>query len=195
VTVHTLSRRACLAALSTVGLIASDASDAFAEPLPANLQGELIVKLAPYDKALPARAGDQLVVVIVSKPNDTETDHWALVLQTTLRQTSRIAGLPHTEIVVPYRGAADLARRCREQRASMVVIPSAIGHDVEAIRVAFEGMNVLTVAPEADLVRRGIVLGFEVFSGKPKLFFNLLQARRQNVSMSADVLKLMTVYQ
>src|SRR5688572_26859631 len=112
------------------------ARGAWAEPLPANLQGELIIKLAPYDKALPSRAGAQVRIVIVNKNGDAETEHWALVLRTTLGRTSVIAGLPHTEIVAAYRGAADLARQCREQRATVVVVPSSIGNDVEAIRLA-----------------------------------------------------------
>jgi hypothetical protein len=53
----------------------------------------------------------------------------------------------------------------------------------------------LTVAPDQELVRHGVVLGFELVSGKPKLFLNLPQANRQNVALSAEVMKLMTVYQ
>ena len=46
-----------------------------------------------------------------------------------------------------------------------------------------------------DYVKEGIVLGFDVVSGRPKLLFNLPQARLQKVALTATVLKLMTVYE
>jgi hypothetical protein len=44
-------------------------------------------------------------------------------------------------------------------------------------------------------VPAGIVLGFDVVSGRPKLLVNLTQAKRQNVSLRAEALKLMKVYE
>jgi hypothetical protein len=54
---------------------------------------------------------------------------------------------------------------------------------------------VLSVAAVADYVREGIVLGFDVISGHPKLLFNLPQAKLQKVALKASVLKLMTVFE
>ena len=51
----------------------------------------------------------------------------------------------------------------------------------------------MSVASVPDYVQGGIVLGFDVVSGRPKLLFNLTQARLQNVDLRAAVLKLMTV--
>jgi hypothetical protein len=47
----------------------------------------------------------------------------------------------------------------------------------------------------ADYVPAGIVLGFDLVSGRPKLVVNLSQARRQHVDFRAEVLKLMKVYE
>jgi hypothetical protein len=52
---------------------------------------------------------------------------------------------------------------------------------------------VLTVASSAQDVENGIVLGFDVISGKPKLVVSLTQARKQNVAFNAAVLKMMKV--
>src|SRR5258706_418637 len=54
---------------------------------------------------------------------------------------------------------------------------------------------VLRVAAVPDYVRDGIVLGFDVVSGRPKLLFNLPQAKLQKVALAASVLKLMTVFE
>jgi hypothetical protein len=163
-------------------------------PLPTALQAELIVKLAAYDKSLRARAGDPIRIFIVSMAGDDASDLWANQLKTELERTERIIGLLHVESIVRYSGAAALAAACRTQRPGIVVLATAIGADAENIRTALDGVNVLTIVQGADYVRQGVVLGFELVSGKPKLFFNIAQANRQGVVMSADVLKLMTVY-
>jgi len=45
-----------------------------------------------------------------------------------------------------------------------------------------------------DYVPAGIVLGFDLVSGRPKLLVNIEQAKKQQVSLPASVLKLMKVY-
>ena len=46
-----------------------------------------------------------------------------------------------------------------------------------------------------DYVPGGIVLGFDVVSGRPKLLVHLTQAKRQNVALRAEALKLMRVFE
>jgi hypothetical protein len=95
---------------------------------------------------------------------------------------------------VSFAGAVPFVEACKAKRAAIVLVTDALGPEVEGLRAAFEGVNVLTVGPSADMSRRGLVLGFELVSCRPKLFINLTQAGKQNVVMSADVLKLMTLY-
>jgi hypothetical protein len=61
-------------------------------------------------------------------------------------------------------------------------------------REALSGVDVLSVSPVPEYVEQGIVLGFDVVSGKPRLLVNLGQARLQHVALRAEVLKLMKVY-
>jgi hypothetical protein len=67
--------------------------------------------------------------------------------------------------------------------------------EVEGIRTALDGVNVLTVSAVADYVPRGIVLGFDLVGGHPKMLIHLTQARRQHVAFMSDVLKLMQVFE
>jgi hypothetical protein len=53
----------------------------------------------------------------------------------------------------------------------------------------------LTVAAIPDYVELGVVLGFDVLSGRPKLLVHLGQARRQHVDLRADLLKLARVFE
>lgn len=67
--------------------------------------------------------------------------------------------------------------------------------ELEAIRLALEGVNVLSVGSVARYVAKGTVLGFDVVAGRPKILVNLRQAKRQNVNFDSELLKISTVIQ
>lgn len=167
---------------------------ATSDPLPAALQADLVVKVASYDRNMRARAGASVRILVVARNND-EDARWSLQLRAQLGRTETIAGLPHSEGAVAYTNATDLAGSAKNEHAAIVVISASLSEESDAIRTAFDGVDVLTAAPDAEMTRRGMVLGFELSGGKPKLFLNLRVAGRQNVALSAEVLKLMTVYQ
>jgi len=52
---------------------------------------------------------------------------------------------------------------------------------------------VLSVGAVARYVQRGITLSFDLVDGKPKLLLGLGAANKQGVSLSGNVLTLMTV--
>ena len=165
-----------------------------ADPLPVNLQSDLLAKVAGYDKNLRARAGDVVRTVIVTKAGDEEAS-WAQSLRSGLAAKDRIAGLPHSESIVVANKVDAVATQCKAERVAIVVISASFLDDSASIANAFDGANILTVTPDQELTRRSVVLGFELVSGKPKLFLNQALATKQNVAMSAEVMKLMTVYQ
>jgi len=78
---------------------------------------------------------------------------------------------------------------------AIVFVTPGFADDVDAIRGALDGVDVLSASAVADYVPKGVVLGFDLVSGKPKLLVNLTQAKKQQVDLSSDVLKLMKVYE
>jgi hypothetical protein len=161
--------------------------------VPAALQADVLAKLVKYDRNFAARAGQMVQVVLVTKSSATSTLS-AAAMKSALERLEVIGGLPHRQTVVPYTGAAALAKRCREEHAAIVYVTPDFQTDIEALRAALTGVDVLTVSAVPDYVPNGIVLGFELVSGKPQLILNLTQARQQNINFKADVLPLMKVY-
>lgn len=172
------------------------ARDAAAEdvPVPTSLQAELLAKVAAYDRNLQARAGDRVHVLLVQKPGDDDSARAIVQMQGALGQIGSIGGMPHDEAVVSWGGAAALAQTIRAQRVAIVYFTPGFSGDIDAIRAALAGVDVLSVAAVPDYVPRGIVLGFDIVEGKPKLLVNLSQAAKQNVAFKAEVLKMMRVY-
>jgi hypothetical protein len=135
-----------------------------------------------------------LQLLLVTKPSDAESVRVVTRMQSALHALPQIGGLPHDEQTLNFTTAADLARVCRAQHIAIVFVGPGHGDDLPAIREALNSVDVLSVSPVPEYVERGIVLGFDVVSGKPRLLVNLGQARRQHVALRAEVLKLMKVY-
>jgi hypothetical protein len=163
--------------------------------VPIELQAELLAKVAGYDRNMLARAGDRVQVLLINKADNAESARFATRMQMALQSIAQISGLPHDERVVPFTSAADLAQQCRTRHIAIVILAPGLSDHIPAIRDALDGVDVLTVASVPDYVQQGVVLGFDVVSGKPKLLVHLTRARRQHVELRAEVLKLMRVFE
>ncbi len=162
-------------------------------PVPVVLQAELLAKVLEYDRNFPSRAGDRTRVLLVTQPTNADSTTVVQQMAAALGRLSQMGGLPHDEIVIGYPGAQALAKTCRDRQISVVYFGPGFRDDIGTLRAALSGVDVMSVASVPDYVQGGIVLGFDVVSGRPKLLFNLTQARLQNVDLRAAVLKLMTV--
>jgi YfiR/HmsC-like len=180
--------------LGVAALCASRSGMAQVSSVPAEIQAELLSKLEGYDRGFSARAGDTARVLLVVKPGSTKSEISAEEMRSALGRIDRFAGLPHQETIVPYPGAQALAQRCRADKIAVVYFTPGFDDEVDALRVALADDNVLSLGAVSDYVPKGIVLGFELESGKPKILINLEQAKRQGVNFPSDVLRLMTVY-
>ena len=163
--------------------------------LPIALEAELLAKVLNYDRTLPQRAGQVARLLIVVKKGNAESVRTASQMRTALRLIDRVGGLPHEELVLEYAGAKALAQACAAEQIAVAYFGPGFDDDLEAIRGALDGVEILTVASVPQYVPRGIVLGFDVVAGSPKLLFNLTQAKRQKIWVGAELLKMMRVYE
>ena len=162
--------------------------------VPSGTQAELVAKLAGFDRNFAARAGSKAVILIVAMPNNSESMRVALEMKAALGRQEKVGDLPHEEYIVTYTSAEALVDTVRARRAAIVYFGPGFEKQVPALSAAFSSVNVLTAGANPDYVRAGIVLGFDLVSGRPKLLVHLVQARKQHVLFPASVLNLMKVY-
>jgi hypothetical protein len=180
-----------LAALSAVLVFEVALADDIAVPV--DLQATLLAKVVPYDRNLSERAGDRVLTLLVGKSKDPTSMPFVRQMRQALGDIDRFGAYPHDEQIVEFTGAAALAEKCRAERISVVYLGPGLHDDIDAIRGALEPLSILTVSASADEVLRGIVLGFDLIQGKPKLVIHLPQARKQHVNLSSELLKLMRI--
>jgi hypothetical protein len=161
--------------------------------VPEGLQAELLARLLPYDRNFQARARGRVDIVILVKAGNVRSKISASQLERRLSALDRIAGLPHKVELVQYESASALAKACASQRISVVYVTPGFDEEVAEIRSALSRTDVLSVAAVPGYVPDGIVVGFELNSGKPRMLINLVQAKRQNIDFRAAVLNLLKV--
>jgi len=181
-------------ALALFGLSFADHGSAQTAQLPVGVQADLMVKVAGFDRNFRARAGDK-VIVILAATDDSASMRAAVEMKSALSRVPKIADLPHEEQIVASSNPTVIAAAARDRRAAIVYFAPGYSQQIPAIREAFSSINVLTVAAVPEYVPSGIVLGFDLVSGHPKLLVHVLQARKQQVAFPASVLNLMKVYQ
>jgi hypothetical protein len=190
------ARRATLVTWWLVAaLVRTHASGAQEVTVPLAVQAALVAKIAPYDKNFAARAGGVVRIAIVLAPDNADSVRFAAQLRAALAQIDTIGGLPHEDDYVEFRGAAALAETCRARGLSIVYFGPGLEGDIASVRAGIDGLSILSVAATADYVPRGIVLGFALEGARTKLLLNIAQARRQQVALNPDVVRLMKVYE
>jgi hypothetical protein len=158
--------------------------------VPASLQAKLAGKLALFDRAFAARAGDRAHVLIVTRAGDPASVRFADELAAALKQIDTVGGLPHEEATTAYAGAESLAAAVKAQRPAIVYLSAGLANEAHAIAAALTGVDVLTITAEPEAVAKGIVASFDLISNQPKIVVNLKQAESQKVQFTGTLLKL-----
>lgn len=183
-----------VALLCALVLTISSPCSAQSMPVPAGAQAELLAKLVSFDRNFSARAGGKAVILIAAMGGDAESMSAALELKAAFSRLPTVGNLPHEEVILTYSNAAALAQAVRSKRAALVYLGPGFDKQIAAIRDALSSLDVLSVGGVPAYVPGGIVLGFDLVSGRPKLLIQVVQARKQNVAFPASVLSLMKVY-
>lgn len=187
----------------TLGILATTAAWSIAgraraeeDGVPVDLQMKLLVKVAGYDKNMPKRAGDKVNVAVVHKADDDVSERVAEQAARALGDHEEIAGLPVSVVSLVFGPVADLKKSVASRKIAIVYFaPGLTRKEVEDVATGLDGVSVLSATHTPTDVPRGVVLGFDVVSGKPKILVNLAQAKKQEVALSADLLKLAKVYE
>jgi hypothetical protein len=179
---------ALLVICSSVRVVAEDVS------VPISLQMELLLKVASYDKNLKQRARERVRVAVLIRQDDPDSGRSAAQALKALAEADDVDGMPLDRLSTPYRDATALARFINEGNVAILyVTPGFSEGDIEAMARALDGVSVLSAGALAKYTALGMVLGFDLAGGKPKLIVNLGSAKRQNVELSSSVLKLVRV--
>lgn len=191
-----LSRRRALSGVSVavLCLLLPGISAAEDVSVPVGLQVKLLAKVAAYDRNMEERAGSKVRVLVLQAKDDANSERIAQRIVSALEREPKIAGREHSRSRRDYAGAKQLIKAISDESFDVVYVTPGLEDEIAEIRKALSGLDVLSVSAVASHVPDGIVLGFDLSGGKPKLQVNLTQAKEQNVAFNSSLLKLAKVY-
>ncbi|HEX6245595.1 MAG TPA: YfiR family protein [Polyangiales bacterium] len=169
--------------------MSSRAQDAL---VPIALQIELVGRLLWYERGLQKSADRQLRALILERPRDPASARAAAQLASQL-QGATLGGRQVTLARVSYESVEQVARAAQQQRAYLAWLTPGFGELAGELGRALGTRGVLTISSHGADTARGVVLGFELESGKPRIMLNLKQARAQKLDFSAQLLRVVKV--
>jgi hypothetical protein len=175
--------------------VAASALDARADSatVPLGLQVELIAKVADYDRTLPGRGEGMIRVLVVTRAGVAESASAGARVLNALSALATISGLPHQDSSVEFTDVSSLIALCRVRGVSILYMTPGLVDVDENISKELVNIPVLSVSASAEGTAKGMVLGFDLAGGKPKLVVNLPASKRQGVRLSVEVLRIATV--
>jgi hypothetical protein len=161
--------------------------------VPLQLQVDFTAKILEYVQDPPAVSLDRVRIGIVVNQGSAESTRAGAELKVAFGRLGTIGGRAHEQSIVDWSGAAPLIADSRRQGLTVLYFTPGLGAQVQMVARALDGQRLMTIAAVDSYVRDGVLLGFELVSGHPKMIFNLAQSKRQGVVLRAAVMKLMRI--
>ena len=161
--------------------------------MPPRLQASLIVRVAPFDRSLAARAGSRVLLLIAIRQDDAGSRQVAAEVVEALKSEPQIGGLPLEVATIEVTEVRELVDELRVRHPAILYLSTAFSGDAGALAAALTGEDILTMAAEGAAVRGGICVGFDLVFGKPRVLIHLQQSKRQHVNFQAALLHLAKV--
>lgn len=163
--------------------------------VPARLQAALAAKVVTFDRSFATRVKHKVLVAVLSKPGDADSERAAAQMVGAFRELGPIGGLPHEVLPIAWTDAVSLAAACTQRKVTLLYLTPGLDKEAAPIVKALEGARVLTVTGALAYVKFGVVLGFDLVSGRPKLVINLTSAKREGFAFDANFLAITRVVQ
>jgi hypothetical protein len=161
--------------------------------VPVPLQMELLLKVAGYDKHLPARTAIAARILILVKSNHAQASQIAQTAKLAL-DGKTLNRLAVETLELAFSDAAAVAQTVKDKSVAILyATPGFSPTELQSLARGLRGLSVLSAGALPRFVETGVVLGFDLIGGKPKLVVHLRRAREQSVELSSQVLKLAKV--
>ncbi len=188
------ARRALALACAIVGLLGTSAAVADEVAVPIRLQLELLERVVRYERGFGSES-TPVHVLVVGRNGSAESARVTAQLLAGLRQSRRLGGRPMDVTQVSYTSAAALRSEVRRVDANVLYLGARLDGEIPLIAAALSETTLITVSAVAADVDRGMVLGFELVSSRPRIVVNLTAARASGLRFNAQFLRLVRIVQ
>jgi hypothetical protein len=163
--------------------------------VPAGRQITLLLKVLTYDRQLESKAGDSLVIGVVSVPTDAESAKASEQVQKTLYafRGKTVKKLPLDFFVHDYTDPDKLEAWIKRHAIDIVYLAPGNQANVAAIVAVARRLKLTTVTGVPAYVEKGVAVGIGERQSKPQILINLTSARQEGSDFDSSLLRIATV--
>jgi hypothetical protein len=182
-----------LAVIAAMSAISAPLSAGDEVSVPPRVQAQLLAAVASFQTNIKLSVDGAVQILVLTNDKDAESERVARQLVTALGEMKKIMRRQHRESIEPFHGGPALAAACRERGISVVYLAPGLGGAIPEIDQALRGSAVLTAGAVAAFVPRGVVLGFDLVSGRAEMLLNPTEMRALDVHFPASLFQLMRI--
>ena len=161
--------------------------------VPLQLQVELCNKVIEYVQEPAVMSLDRIRIGIVVKTGVPESMRAGAELKAAFDRAVIANGHAHEQLIVEWSNARALADDARSRKLTLLYFTPGLDAEIGPSAAALVGQRVITVGAIDSFVSGGVVVGFELVSGHPKMILNLRQAKKQDIVLRAAIIRLMRI--
>lgn len=188
-----IRRLASALCLAVVGMAAAPGMEQTVVPM--EVQAPLLVKILAYDRALPERVGEELVVGILYQERvresltvkDAALAHFGHGGATHLQKT------PVRAVVLPLGDMEELTELIRLHGVDVVYVAPLRAVSISELVLHTRAAGVSTITGVPAYVEGGVAVGVAERGGRPRIVVNLGASRAEGSEYRAELLRLATV--
>ena len=154
-----------------------------AEPLPVDLRAGFVLRTLAYDRALEARAGNDLGLLVLGGPGDEDAREMADNLRQAVGKIT-VSGLDLRLAVAQWSGPEELVRTLAAEKISVVYVAAGLEPKLARIAAAAAPSRAILIAHDGKSLPNGASLGFTMVSGRPVIVID--RKRAEEVGMKPD---------
>jgi hypothetical protein len=189
VSVRTATRLLAFAALVALA-IPVRAQDEM--PVKAELQVKLLLKVLTYDRQLEIKAGNELVIGIVSSPTSSASAKATADVSTELFKylSKTVKQLKLQFFLHDYANAEKLAAWVKAKKISVLYVSPGNEKNLPAILTFSQQNKVTTMTGVPEYVRKGVAVGIGARQSRPQVLINLSSTKREGSEFDASLLRI-----
>jgi hypothetical protein len=160
--------------------------------IPPERQALILVRALAYDNNLKARAGDSVLLAVVFRPGNTQSEAASDGMVKAFRalESVKVQQLPFRAIALAYTGKGALKSAVTAQGIDVLYICSGLDADLASIKELSRHDHILTMGAKEEFIANGLSLGVFVVDSKNTVTVNLSASREEGVAFGADLLRI-----
>jgi hypothetical protein len=163
--------------------------------VPPDRQVLILTRALAYDSELPARAGKDISIGILTRPGHAASEAMgtAMLKAFKILANVKIQGLSLVVRPLSFTTAAALGSAVVSHAIDAIYVCAGLEADLPAISEVTRKRHVISFGSSEDQVTRGLALGVFPVEARPTIVLNLTAARSEGASFTSELLRIAKV--